>query len=309
MASERFTVGDLTAVVGDNSASGEHRAGYNGLWSLVHRTEPTNLFVPSYAGFNFEHIFDGETLDFPGEKRLFYEPRNAPMRLRRLSDRSAELHQPPTPAFHLESWTRFDFVEPDAIDVTFRCIAHQHVFSRGYIGLFWASYINGPDDKSMYFRGLRGWEQHCTPAHNTLSTVRHADDGFETTFVNGHPDCLYGSFSPLRFREPFFYGLFRGHMLIVMFDRSPGVRFAHSPSGGGVNDVAHTTNPAWDSLFIVPKYDVLTAYGFRARLVYRERCPRSVVCAEYDKWRASLAAGRASLPESRRAHGPDPVPE
>ena len=54
MASETFTVGDLTAVVGDNAAGGDHRAGYNGLWSLTHRTEPTNLFVPSVAGFNLD---------------------------------------------------------------------------------------------------------------------------------------------------------------------------------------------------------------------------------------------------------------
>jgi hypothetical protein len=27
--------GDLTLVIGDNSAHGDHRAGYNGIWSLV----------------------------------------------------------------------------------------------------------------------------------------------------------------------------------------------------------------------------------------------------------------------------------
>ena len=48
--------------------------------------------------------------------------------------------------------------------MTFRCRPTQHVFRRGYIGLFWASYINAPDDKSMYFRGTAGWLQLCTPA-------------------------------------------------------------------------------------------------------------------------------------------------
>ena len=86
MASETFTVGDLTAVIGDNAAAGEHRAGYNGLWSLTHRTETTNLFVPTVAGLNLEHIFDGETLDPPGQSKIFFEPRNAPMTLRKLSD-------------------------------------------------------------------------------------------------------------------------------------------------------------------------------------------------------------------------------
>ncbi|MCR4414538.1 MAG: hypothetical protein NUV77_19130 [Thermoguttaceae bacterium] len=289
MANENFTVGDLTAVIGDNAAHGEHRAGYNGLWSLTHRTESTNLFVPSFAGFNLEHIFDGQTLDPPGQSKLFFEPRNAPMELRRLSDREAELHQPETPTFHLESWTRFTLVEPDAIDVTFRCMAHQHVFRRGYIGLFWASYINAPDDKSMYFRGSTGWEQHCTPAHDIHSTVRHVEDTFEPTFVDRHRDCLYKSYSPLKFRKPFFYGVFRKHMLMVMFDRCAGIRFSHSPSGGGMNQAAETSNPAWDFQFLVPNYDVMVEYCFRARLVYRERCPRSEVIQEYEKWRASLA--------------------
>jgi hypothetical protein len=289
MASETFTVGDLTAVIGDNAAAGEHRAGYNGLWSLTHRTEKTNLFVPAVAGFNLEHVFDGETLDPPGQTKIFFEPRNAPMRLRRLSGHGAELHQPPTPTFHLESRTRFTLVEPDAIDVTFRCKPTQHAFRRGYVGLFWASYVNAPDDKSMYFRGPAGWSQHCTPAHNALSTVRHADDKFEMTFAEGHRDCLYKSISPLRFTQPFFYGLFRNHVLVVMFDRTEGIRFTHSPSGGGANKAADTTNPAWDFQFVLPKYDVLREYGFRARLVYRERCPRAAVAAEYEKWKQSLA--------------------
>lgn len=288
MASETFRVGDLTAVIGDNADSGVHRAGYNGIWSLTHRSEQANLFVPSYAGFNLEHVFDGETRDLDGGTRVFFEPRHAPMRLARLSATSAELHQPPTPTFHLESWTRFTFSPPDAIDMSFRCRAHQHVFRRGYIGLFWASYVNGPEDKGMYFRSPAGWAQHCTPAHNALSTVRHADDKFAMSFAGDHRECLYMSHSPLRFREPFFYGLFKGHVLVVMFDRTEGIRFTHSPSGGGANKEGDTTNPAWDFQLVVPKYDVMVDYGFRARILYRERCSRADIAGEYSRWRASL---------------------
>ena len=76
MPSDTFTLGDITAVIGDNDSKGEHRAGYNGIWSLTHKTEPTNVFVPIVAGMNFEHIFDGETLDFPGKgSDIFFEPR------------------------------------------------------------------------------------------------------------------------------------------------------------------------------------------------------------------------------------------
>src|SRR5437762_7183470 len=148
MPSDTFTLGDLTAVIGDNDAKGEHRAGYNGLWSLTHKTEPTNLFVPTVAGMNLEHIFDGQTQDPPGKSEIFFEPRNAKMTFKKVSDAVAELHQPPTPTFKLESTTRFTLREPDAIDFEFKFTATQHAFARGYLGLFWANYINAPEDKS-----------------------------------------------------------------------------------------------------------------------------------------------------------------
>src|SRR5262249_55705875 len=147
MAHETLRAGDLTAVVGDNAAAGQHRAGYNGVWSLVHRAGPANLVVPTVAGLNFEHIFDGDRRRAAQIPRIFSEPRNAPMTLRRLSDTEVELHQPPTPAFHLESWTRFALTPPHYVEMSFRCRPTQHAFAHGYIGLFWASYINAPDDK------------------------------------------------------------------------------------------------------------------------------------------------------------------
>src|SRR5436309_131748 len=92
MAHGTFRAGDLTAVIGDNSAHEQHRAGYNGIWSLTHRTEPTNLFVPAVAGLNFEHIFDGDHFDRDNTRTIFFEPRNAPMTFRAISETEAELH-------------------------------------------------------------------------------------------------------------------------------------------------------------------------------------------------------------------------
>jgi hypothetical protein len=285
MARETLRAGDLTAVVGDNAADGAHRAGYNGLWSLTHRTEPANVFVPAVAGLNLEHIFDGDRHDTGDARRIFFEPRYAPMTLRRLSDQEAELHQPPTPTFHLESWTRFRLTAPHYVDMTFRCRPTRHAFAHGYIGLFWANYINAPEDRSLYFRGGGQWQQLCSQRHNDESTVRHRDDNLELRFSAGYPDALYRHLSPLRYDEPFYYGLFRGHIYILMFDRTEGVRFTHSPSGGGLNRERQTTNPAWDFQYLVPRYEVLREYGFRARLAYRPRCDRAEVLREVAAWR------------------------
>ena len=287
MAHDTFRAGDLTAVIGDNSTSGGHRAGYNGVWSLTHKNEPANLFVPAVAGLNFEHIFDGDK-GGPGEgQKIFFEPRHAPMTFRKLSDREAELHQPPTPTFHLESWTRFALAEPHSLDFSFRCVPTQHAFAHGYVGLFWASYINAPEDKSLYFRGGGLWQQLCTQRHNDQSTVRHRDDRFALKASPGYRDALFRNISPLTYDLPLYYGLFRGQIFILMFDRAEGIRLTHSPSGGGVNKEAETTNPAWDFQYLLPRYEVKREYGFRARVVYRPRCGRDEVLREYERWRKS----------------------
>jgi hypothetical protein len=285
MAHDTFRAGDLTAVLGDNTAAGGHRAGYNGVWSLTHRTEPANLFVPAVAGLNHEHVFDGDKQGSGNDPKVRYEPRYAPMAFKKLSDAEAELHQPPTPTFHLESWTRFTLTAPHYLDMSYRCVARQHAFAHGYIGLFWASYLNAPEDKSMYFRGGGLWQQLCTQRHNDESTVRHRDDKMELKFTPGLANALYRNLSPLRFDEPFFYGLFRRHVFLVLFDRTAGIRLTHSPSGGGLNKEAQTTNPAWDFQYLIPRYDVNKEYGFRVRVVYRERCSRAEVLKEYEDWR------------------------
>ena len=288
MTHDTFQVGDLTAVIGDNGTHGEHRAGYNGLWSLTHRTEPANLFVPAVAGLNLEHIFDGHHGDYDNCRKVFFEPRNAPMTFAKISDAEAELHQPPTPTFQLESWSRFKLVAPHYIDFSFKFKPTQHVFTHGYIGLFWACYINAPEDKSIYFRGGGNWQQLCSQQHNDESTVRGRQDKIELKFSPQIGNALYKNLSPLRFDVPFYYGIFKQHNYIIMFDRSEGIRFTQSPSGGGGNPKEQTTNPAWDFQYLLPRYEVLKEYAFRARVVYRERCPRSEILREYENWQKSM---------------------
>jgi hypothetical protein len=290
MGHDTFRCGDLEAVIGDNAADGSHRAGYNGIWSLKHATAKRSPFVPSVAGLNHEHIFDGAT---NGRQEIFFEPRYAPMEFERTGPHEALLHQPPTPTFHVESWTRFRLREPHYIDFEFRCIPRQHAFRFDYIGLFWASYIHAPEDKSVYFRGAVGqgnpsWMQLCTQRHDDESTVLHSKDDVELKFDPAYRDCLFKNFSPMRYDLPFYYGLFDEHLWLVMFDRTDGIRFAHSPSGGGFDSDRQSTNPAWDFQFIIPKYDVNREYGFRLRAAYRPRCSREEVLAEYHRWRQEV---------------------
>jgi hypothetical protein len=290
MAHDTFNIGDLTAVIGDNAAHGEHRAGYNGVWSLRHRRSTRSLFVPPYVGLNHEHIFNGDAEEDPA---VFFEPRVAPLTFRKLADDAAELHQPPTPTFHLESWTTCKLAPPHYLDLHYRCVAHQHVFQRGYIGLFWASSIHPPDDKSMYFfRGEQDqaaqWTQLCTQRHNDQSMVLHRADRLELSFRTDGRPTLCRSLSALWFDVPPYYGQFADLIWIVMFDRKEGIRFARSPSGGGNNFERMTNNLAWDSQFVLRDYDVRNEYCFTLRAVFRPRCSRGDVMEEYRAWRELL---------------------
>ena len=282
MAHETFQAGDLTAVIGDNEAYDGRRAGYNGIHRLVYKGRPASLF--GIAGLNFEHIFDGDQ-ELRGDPKVFFEPRNSPMTFKRISDTEAELYQAETPTFFLESWTRFKLVAPHYIDFTFRFKPHQHAFRNGYIGLFWASYIHEPENKSLYFRDDKGWVQFCTQFHNDQSTVRHVDDKTELKFAAGARQSLYQNLSTIRFTDPFYYGISGDLVYALMFDRTEGIRFTHSPSSGGLPSFP---NPAWDWQYILPKYEVLQEYGYRARMVYREKCSREELLKEFTSWRASL---------------------
>lgn len=82
--------------------------------------------------------------------------------------------------------------------------------------------------------------------HNRDSTVRQRHDKLDLSFAPGR-DALYKSLSTFRFDTPLFYGYFDDLVWFVMFDRTDGIRFTHSPSGGGGNAALKTTNPASES--------------------------------------------------------------
>ncbi len=182
----------------DNSLTPGHRAGYSGIASLTHEKQPRNLFVPSFAGMNFEHIHDGVTKNLK-EK---FEPRKAKMEMRVVDARTVELYQPATPHFQLESCGRYQMLDDGVIEYTFECIPRGRTFQRGHIGLFWASYIDSPKDKTIRFLGRRresrdepSWLIGRTPKHGVNSSHRPAgwkdswapvDADFPLTLVN-HP--------------------------------------------------------------------------------------------------------------------------
>jgi len=260
----------VKAVIVDNSAvdvsdAPGHRAGYNGVASLSHSKRADNLFVPNYAGMNFEHIHDG-TLAVNAEK---FEPRKSPMELRVINEHTVELYQAPTPNWKLESCGRYELLDHGVIQYTFECIPREDIFQNGFIGLFWASYIHEPEDKSISFLGHEAggkakarWIKGVTPSHGVESTHPPSgelpklkiDPEFPLTLVNHRSRHVYD--------EAWYYGVSHGMAYIAMFRQRDRIWFAQSPTGGGA------TNPAWDFQWFIPNYKVGQAYGFVMRLAY-----------------------------------------
>ena len=279
----------LQVVFADNEAYGtQHRAGYNGVSELrLGSAHEQNLFVPLYAGLNFEHIFSGDAASFGWN---IFEPRRAPMQLVRLSENKVELRQERTEHWPLRSRLVYE-VKEDAIDFTYFGTPSADVWKKhGYIGVFFASYIQAPDDMSIQYIGRsrpgRGdprlrWIKHLPGKHGVAANHRPAgstwdpplDDGFNVDLVKGISDFEY--------LYPFYFGRSGQDVFVMMFERmgkEGELRFAQSPSGGGKG------NPAWDFVYFRRTYAVNREFSFRARAVYRKFTSAEDVARLYEEW-------------------------
>ena len=262
--------GGVRAIVVDNAAVDVralpgHRAGYNGVASLSHEKRAENLFVSPYAGLNLEHIHDG-TLTVAKEK---FEPRRAEMQLRVIDEHTVEVYQPPTPNWKLESCGRYHMLPDGTIEYTFECVPRAQVFQKGYIGLFWASYIDKPQDRAIHFKGRPAdardgsqWIRGVTPQHGVDSTHPPAGPLPELNIDPQFPLTLVNHRSKYVYTEPWYYGVSHGMAYVLMFRARDRIWPAQSPTGGGA------TNPAWDFQWFIPDYKVGEAYGFVMRAAY-----------------------------------------
>ncbi|MEK6234131.1 MAG: hypothetical protein N2C14_05435 [Planctomycetales bacterium] len=264
--------GDVEAVIVDHRAVDDdvlpkHRAGYSGLASLTHAKRRANVFVPSYAGLNFEHIHDGTTQP----RDVLFEPRRFPMELRIIDPFTAELYQAPTGNWKLESCSRYELLLDGSLEMTFECVPRAKTFRNDYIGLFWASYLHQPKSLDVHFQGLgqdddsqakTRWIQGTTPSHGDLSTHLGIDDRREFAHDEDFPLTLVFNRSRHRFARPWYYGISGDMALVQVFRDRDRIRMSQSPSGGGKG------NPAWDFQFFIPQYEVGKRYGFTMRMLY-----------------------------------------
>jgi hypothetical protein len=285
----RVETESLRLVIADNEAFGPiHRAGYNGVAELALVSPGSkNLFVPTVSGLNFEHIFSGDASSFTWN---IFEPRRAPMQLFRRSPTRVELHQERTEHWPLRSRLTYE-ATGDAIDFIYCGTPLADAWNKhGYVGVFFASYLDQPEDMALQFIGRsrpgRGdarprWIKHLPPKHGVAANHRPAgstwdpplDDGFNIPLVQGISDFEY--------LYPFYFGRSGENVFVMMFERprdGSELRFAQSPSGGG------TGNPAWDFVYFQRVYGVNREFCFRARAVLRKFKDAEEVTHLYEQW-------------------------
>jgi hypothetical protein len=310
--------GDVTAVVVDHgevddSTLKDHRAGYSGVASLTHKSRADSLFVPRYAGLNYEHIHDGTTQ----ERDVLFEPRRAPMELRVVNEHTVEIYQAPTPTWKLESVLRYEMLKDGTIEMTLECIPRAKTFRNGYVGLFWASYIHQPESLDIHFRGSNSrdgkpeWIRGVTPSHGVLSTHIAQTDKRKFKHDDDFPLTLAFNRSKHFFTEPWYYAVSHDMAFVQMFRPQDEIRLTQSPSGGGEG------NPAWDFQWFIPDYEVGKLYRMVMRAQYVQfesaeqiqrvsRANRSALgqpVADQEKKQASRKLDAADVRLSRTAEG------
>lgn len=272
--------GPIEAVIVNNQAVDDavlpgHRGGYSGVARLTHTKRRENLFVPAYAGLNFEHIIDGTAHNDP---RVLFEPRSWPMELRQVGPHTADLYQSPTPTYGVESCQRYELLEDGALQLTIEVIPHKKAFRFGYMGLFWASYIHQPENLGIHFLGWPArviqdsqgklptaeaqWIHAVSPSHGVSATHPSWDDRRQFSRQEPFPLTLVFNLSEYRYAEPWYFGVSHGMALALIFRKRDQVRLSQSPSGGG------TGNPAWDFQFLIPEVQIKKRYQFVMRAVY-----------------------------------------
>ena len=295
----RIEAGSLRGVVADNSAYGKfHRQGYSGISELYHGSSKRTLFVPAYAGLNYEHIFSGDSASYGWN---IFEPRRAPIRLRRLGEKKVELFQERTANWPLRGRLAYDFVGEDAVELRAVFQPLRDVWKKhGYIGIFFASYIHAPEDMAIHFIGrsregkgssAARWITHLPKSHGDRACHRPAGSDWDPSFDPGFNIALVEGVSEYEYTYPFYYGVSHGKVFIMMFkdvQKSCELRFAQSPSGGGKG------NPAWDFVFFSRNYKVGEEVGFTARAVYREFRGREDVVRAWEKWSGRKASRPAA---------------
>jgi len=278
---------DFIAFIADNDASGIHRAGYNGVASLVLKSTGNNIFVPRYCGLNYE-ITLLEGLQQSDEE--IFEPRRSPMSIIESDASHVVLHQPETALKGIEALITFRVEEPYYVHQNVRLTFHKPLAEGRAFESLWASYLHQPPDGHAYLKGpggdLEGWygatkERHRAPYYIIHDLPAHELTPAEHVVIAEEPPTppRMGKIeAPLEF----YYGLYFDHTFLMMFRDSTNVRFAYSPNGGNPQP---PLSPALDYVLTVPRVELGRVYEWDLCCAVKPSAGRRDILEEVRRYR------------------------
>lgn len=293
--------GDLKVLFRDNSQSPRVLSGAD---SLENRRDAPGFdaFDPdspgASAGLNFEHIIAGHAS--PDNK---FMPRHHKYALVRAPDRPAVrlVRDQDDDPWRMSSTFTYTLVAPNAIDLDFRCRAHepQRFGKRGYAVLFFANYMNDVEQIALHFltrdnpRAVERWVAVDAPAgrsdYNGGGTYRSIDAPPLEYDADHNFKLNLWSYEEPRFSRPFYYGrAAHGMTLIMMFDKSytprDEIRFSLFKF-----KTPKFPRPAFDWQYVIHRVEAGQEYGFRGRAIWKKFVSTDDCRQEYDRWAAQVA--------------------
>ena len=245
--------------------------GYNGIPRLRHR-DSHHPFLTSASGLNCEFFFD--------EKRWSFEPRwkdierfqAQPSRVKAISDSEAHLEIEAGEDWGIKVETTFRLEAPYFLDLEHSFTpTREDKIPGGFLGAFWASYIQAPRNPGYYVWGrvsprIRpSWHNIYDALNLETVGVIGAERGPVGGSLRGPAKPLIYDLSPVRYVEPLMVGRVHDMLLAFLFQPAEDleIRPAFNAQGGGVGV------PAWDYQAVVPNPKVGRRYSFKVRVVYK----------------------------------------
>ncbi len=283
----------MEMVIANNQSYGDsHRAGYNGISEIsLKNGSEKNLFKSPFSGLNLEFIFSGDSTSYDWD---IFEPRKSPMQLTRLTSQKVRLEQSQTENWPLQSTITFE-LSHNVVDMTYEGVALDDIWKKyQYIGLFFASYIDGPEKKGIHFIGRTRsgeeepeWIYHLPRGHGQAANHRPKSSNWDPPYDPALPLRLVSGFSDYEYSYPFYYGRTGENVIIMMFrnpDENSELRFAQSPNGGGPDD------PAWDFIYFKKEYEVNKKFNFKVGMIIKKFEGKEDVIQQYEQWSGNKVA-------------------
>jgi len=304
------------AFIADNSANGVHRRGYNGVASLIPKASGNNLFVPTYAGLNYETIGLTGLPPYEHECGSKFEPRCEPMSIESADASTVVLVQPETSHAHVSARITFKVEEPHYLHQRMELTFHRRFCPDGEASEFrslWASYLHMAPDRHIYMspdvasgsefanwfgltkvdHGSRGLVIRRLPDDPSLSAEAHLQ-----AMESGEPlsdeellSLADAEWSPMALPKSldgplsFYYGFCHGpQSFLMMFKQPEQFRLAYSPCGGGQQPA---WNPAWDYVLCLDDAQLGTPYTWDLCLVTKEYKGRDDILEEVRRYLAT----------------------